>query len=65
MKTIFDKIDSSYLHHAVNGLECTSGTCQHSIHNVNSVWWILLGVALVCTASKYYYGTYGQRNKEG
>ena len=64
MKTIYDKIDPKYLDHAATGVECATGTCQHSVHNINILYWMLLAVALGYTTTKYYYGTYRTRSRK-
>lgn len=40
MKTIFNKIDPKYL-------ECTTGICEHPIHNINVALWCMLTVFVV------------------
>ena len=45
MKTIFDKIDPSYI-------ECATGTCEHTVHNTNIVSWVV--VAFIIGVSIYY-----------
>jgi hypothetical protein len=57
MKTIFDKIDPKYI-------ECTAGSCEHTAHSNNGVYWAILIVALMYTTYKYCYGTYRTRDTE-
>ena len=47
MKTIFDKIDPVYLNHAAQGIECTTGTCGHTVHSYNMPLMLVCGVLLL------------------
>jgi len=49
MKTIFDKINPEYLNHATQGVKCTTGTCEHPVHKVNTLTW-LLPIIIACIA---------------
>lgn len=40
MKTILDKIDPKYL-------ECTTGLCEHSIHQHNVILWCAITVIVL------------------
>ena len=37
-----------------NIIECTSGACEHTAHNLNGVLW-LIAVAILIVGTKYYY----------
>ena len=40
MKTIFDKIDTKYL-------DCTSGACEHVLHNFNGALLVIFIITIV------------------
>ena len=54
MKTIFDKIDPQYI-------DCATGGCEHAMHNVNALIWILPILALLFSIYKY---THGYKNEK-
>lgn len=41
MKTIFNKVDPSYMN-------CMNGICEHAEHKVNALWWLIPVVILTC-----------------
>jgi len=49
MKTIFNKIDPKYI-------ECTSGTCEHIEHKLNSAYWLIFFTAALYAVFKLTKG---------
>lgn len=49
MKTIFDKINPQHV-------ECATGMCEHTTHQLNTGVLIIMCVALVLTLVKYRHG---------
>lgn len=48
MKTIFDQIDLKYL-------ECTTGTCEHIVHQPNQVLILIIAVYFSYCLHKYIH----------